>query len=176
MTASRSGPKGAFASFGLAALVFVLVPTDVGPQDIAARAAHAAVAPERPRPAFASPFGTIHASTFSFPRPIGTEIPEPRIQLASLGVVGLDVTRSTGERTGGGRGESTSVAPVSFPTVNRALKGDLLGPRPQPDPTVETETAARHLPDLADEIEAAARFVPFPEYDISMSLEMHPQV
>jgi spore germination cell wall hydrolase CwlJ-like protein len=173
MTASRSGPKGAFASFGFAALVSVLLPTDVGPQDIAA---HAAAAPERPRPALASPFGTIHAATFSFPRPIGTEIPEPRIQLASLGVLGLDVTGSIGERSVRGRRETTSVAPVSFPTVNRALKGDLLGPRPQPDPSVETETAARHLPDLADEIEAAARFVPFPEYDISMSLEMHPQV
>jgi spore germination cell wall hydrolase CwlJ-like protein len=176
MTASRSGPKGAFASFGLAALVSVLVPTDVGPQDIAPRAAHASALPERPRASLASPFGTIHASTFSFPRPIGSEIPEPRIQLASLGAQRTDLTGSVGERIVRGRRETASVAPVSFPTVNRALKGDLLGPRPQPDPTVETETAARHLPDLADEIEAAARFVPFPEYDISMSLELHPRV
>ena len=176
MIALRSGPKGALASFGLAALVSVLVPTDVGPQDIAQHAASASAMPERTRPVFASPFGTIHAATFSFPRPVGTDI--PRVQLASLGAADLDLTGALGERAVRGRRESSSLAPMSFPTVNRALKGDLLGPRPQPDPGIETETATRHLPEKAgeDEIEAAARFVPFPEYDISMSLELHPRI
>jgi spore germination cell wall hydrolase CwlJ-like protein len=178
MIASRSGPKGALASFGLAAFVSVLLPTDVGPQDVAARAAHPSAMPERPRSVIASPFGTIHAATLSFPRPVGTEIPEARVRLASLEAHDVDLTGAIGERVVRGRLDTPSQAPAAFPTVNRALKGDLLGPRPQPDPTIETETAARHLPDKAieDEIEAAARFVPFPEYDISMSLELRPHV
>jgi spore germination cell wall hydrolase CwlJ-like protein len=176
MVASRSGPKGALASFGLAALVSLLIPTDVGPQDVAAPAAHASAMPERPRAVLASPFGTIHAATFSFPRPIGSDI--PTVRLASLGAHDLDLTGAIGERAVRGRRETPALAPIDFPTVNRALKGDLLGPRPQPDPGVETETATRHLPDTAseDEIEAAARFTPFPEYDISMSLELHPKI
>jgi spore germination cell wall hydrolase CwlJ-like protein len=175
-----SGPKGAPASFGLAALALVLLPTAVGPQDIAVRAAPApaSAAPERSRPGIASPFGTIHAATFTFPRPVGTDIPEPKIRLASLSGHDLDLTGTIGEGAVRSHREAPSQLPVAFPKVNRALKGDLLGPRPQPDPSVETETRTEQLPDKAieDEIEAAARFTPFPEYDISMSLELHPHI
>jgi hypothetical protein len=173
MTASRSGPKGALASFGLAALVFLLMPTGVGRQDVTAPAAQASAMPERFRQTIASPFGTIHATTFTFPRPIGAEILEPKIMLASLGAHELDLTGTAGERALRGHRAGPSSGPMVFPTVNRALKGDLLGPRPQPDPSMETETRAAKLPDpaLDDEIEAAARFTPFPDHDISMSLE-----
>ena len=88
MVPSRNGPKGAeVASFGLAILVFVLTPTQVGYQDLAALVAQQpAVAARWREHQIASPFGTIHAATFSLPRPVGTSIPEPpMVRLASLG-------------------------------------------------------------------------------------------
>src|SRR5712691_8438453 len=99
MVASHSGPKGAgCAPFGLAALVMILMPTNVGYQDLAALAAPAPALPERGRQSMiASPFGTIHAATFSFPRPIGTAIPEPpTIRLAGISADNPDVTGSIG--------------------------------------------------------------------------------
>ena len=74
MVPSRNGPKGAeVASFGLAILMFVLTPTQVGYQDLAAlMAQQPAVAARWREHQIASPFGTIHAATFSLPRPVGT--------------------------------------------------------------------------------------------------------
>src|SRR5262249_44293855 len=96
-----------------------------------------------------------------------------------------DVTGTVGERTGV-TVRSHREAPgdeMVFPTVNRTLKGDFLAALPRPGLSIETEPAAQppgapppgETP-AEDEIEAAARFVPFPEYDISLSLEMHPVV
>ena len=79
MVPSRNGPKEAeIASFGLAILVFVLTPTQIGYQDLAAPVAQQpAVAARWREHLIASPFGTIHAAAFSLPRPVGTSIPEP---------------------------------------------------------------------------------------------------
>ena len=140
MVASRSGPKGAgSAPFGLAALVMILMPTNVGYQDLAALAAPAPALPERARqPMIASPFGTIHAATFSFPRPIGTAIPEPpTIRLASLDLTDIDVTGAIGERAVRSQREAPAADAMVFPTVNRTLKGDFLASRPQPDPSAD---------------------------------------
>ena len=75
----------------------------------------------------ASPFGTIHSATFSFPQPVGTLIPEPpAAQLASVGITDPETTGALG------RGDDSGGVPlnrprVDFPTVNRRLKGDLTG-------------------------------------------------
>jgi spore germination cell wall hydrolase CwlJ-like protein len=179
MNVKRSGPKGLRpAPFGLALLASVLLPSDVGYQDLGASTAAAAPLPER-QPMIASPFGTIHAATFSFPRPIGAAIPEPpRVRLASLSAGEIDITGSLGERTVRSRREAPSEAPLVFPSVNRSLKGDFLAARPTTDSTVETGFPAPAAPALPgdEEIEAALRYVPFPEYDISLSLELHPQL
>ena len=219
MVASRSGPKvaGVVAPFGLAALVTVLAPTTMGYGDLASLIAQQPAVSERWRAhMIASPFGTIHAATFSFPRPIGTAIPEPEnFRLASFDPDDPELTGSTG-------GDSQDASLV-FPTVNRARKGDFLGalteptaPEPDasttpglaiqsdvsPSPAVSAEPsvvvyppkdgASEEFPviDFAreiaaappprrapvDEIEAAVRFQPFPEYDVSLSLELHPQI
>src|SRR6267378_4118570 len=122
MVASRNGPKGAeIASFGLAILVFLLTPTQVGYQDLAALLAQQpAVAARWREHLIASPFGTIHAATFSMPRPIGMAIPEtPLVRLASLNAD--DVTGSIGQ--------SRRAKPeVVFPVINRTGKGDRLVP------------------------------------------------
>jgi hypothetical protein len=227
MVPSRNGPKGAeIASFGLAILVFLLTPTQVGYQDLAALLAQQpAVAARWREHLIASPFGTIHAATFSMPRPIGTSIPEtPLVRLASLNAD--DVTRSIGPNPYAIR---RSKPEVVFPVINRTGKGDRLMPSapmtPQPvrdqepaatppaatPPTerpeqtilpsrpksVEIDHTDEDIPDAqtavlaelgrdaarrntpakkTDEIAAAVAFTPFPEYDISLSLELDPKL
>ena len=135
MVASRNRPKGVrVGPFGLSVLVLSLVPTQLGYQDLAALLIRQQDVTQRARAhALASPFGTIHAATFSFPRPIGTLIPPPpAYRLAGLDVGELDVTGSLAPDFPGI--DSMESRPVEYPTVNRRLKGDLLVPRPQPQP------------------------------------------
>ena len=135
MVPSRNGPRGAeVASLGLAILLYVVTPTQIGEQDI--------LAPATPASRFrdhtiASPFGTIHAAMFRMPQPVGTDIPEPpRIRLASLGV--NDITGSIGVDRAARPSDE-----VLFPTINRAAKGDRLFPStpPDQDPTPSVEEA-----------------------------------
>src|SRR4051812_14080358 len=79
MMASRNRPKGFRRKpFGLALLVLILVPTQSGYQDLQALLARQPAVANRARQhIIASPFGTIHTATFSFPRPVGTSIPTP---------------------------------------------------------------------------------------------------
>src|SRR5947209_18914315 len=116
MVPSRNGPKGAeIASFGLAILVFLLTPTQVGYQELAALVAQQpAVAARWREHLIASPFGTIHAATFNLPRPVGTSIPEPpMVRLASL-TVPSDVVVSIGVSARSARRQSA----IPFPTIN----------------------------------------------------------
>ena len=131
MVVSRSGPKGArIAPFGLAVLATVVVPTSVGYQDLASLIAQQPAVSARWRAhMIASPFGTIHAATFSFPRPIGTAIPEPEnIRLASFDPDDPGLTGAIDRSRGGG------AAPLVFPTVDRTKKGDFLGVHAEPPP------------------------------------------
>jgi len=220
MVPSRNGPKGAeVASFGLATLVFLVTPTQVGYQDLAALIAQQpSVAARWREHLIASPFGTIHAATFSLPRPIGTSIPEPPVvRLASLGGTD-DVTGSIGFNPAPAR----RAEPIVFPVINRTGKGDRLVPSvpPEPEPasiensvtsppaenstpsffsnrpkTAGIDHTGDDLPDAQavvladiardtladrrappDEIAAAVQFEPFAEYDISLSLELDPQI
>src|SRR5437588_582581 len=140
MVPSRNGPREAeIASFGLAILVFVLTPTQIGYQDLAALMAQQqpAVAARSRDHLIASPFGTIHAATFSMPRPVGTSIPEPpMVRLASL-TVASDVVGSIGASAYSARRDNTQVV---FPTINRAGKGDRLVPG-APEPAANDQPA-----------------------------------
>jgi len=178
MVASRSRPKGArFAPFGLVAFLAMLVPTHVGRQDLGALAAPAPSVPERPRYALVpSSLRTIQPLAYGFHRPLGTEMPSPPIRLASLGMVDVDLTGSTGERAVRSQRESPAMEPPAFPAVDRRLKGDFLAALPQREPLPESGSEQSAASPMDAEIEAALRFVPFPEYDIAMSLEMHPQI
>src|SRR5436190_14767369 len=206
MVPSRNGPRGAeAASFGLAILLYVVSPTQIGDQHTAAPA------PSRWRDhSIASPFGTIHSAMFRMPQPIGTEIPEPpRVRLASLGL--SDITGSIG------LDRPARPDAIAFPTINRAAKGDRLVPSmpSEPDPSVEEapgqtimparaktadaelndhsddelpdaqtvvladiarDAQRRNAPPKPDEIAAAMHFEPFAEYDIALSLEMNPKI
>jgi hypothetical protein len=132
MVPSRNGPRGAeVASFGLAILLYVLTPTQIGDQEIAREPA-----PARGRGVIASPFGTIHAAMFRMPQPVGTQIPEPpRIRLASLGLT--DITGSLGLDPARRQQDD-----VVFPVINRAAKSDRLFPSTpiEPAPDVSSQS------------------------------------
>ena len=204
MVASRSGPKGAeLASFGLAGLIFLLTPSQGGHQDLGALLAQQpAVAARWREHLISSPFGTIHAATFSLPRPLGT-MPEPsRFRLASLDPNDPDVVGSIAAMPMPGT-HAPAPTGIVFPAVNRTGKGDKLVPgleqrQPEPAavPAAPPEAPPEELPDVQgaiesailldarppeaprpqDELEAALRVEPFPEYDISLSLELHPAI
>src|SRR5882757_657259 len=100
MVLSRKRPKGVryYGPFGLGVLALSLAPRSIGYQDLVALMAQQSELPQRARAhMLASPFGTIHAATFSFPQPVGTLIPEPPIyQLASIGTYDPETTASLG--------------------------------------------------------------------------------
>ena len=132
MGASRKRPKGARRRpFGLTILAVALMPTQIGYQDIAALIARQPAVSQRWREhVLASPFGTIHAATFSFPRPLGAAMPEPLgYQPANFDPRTLDITGSIPSQA-----KPEPDAPLVFPAVDRTLKGDLLVPRPRPQP------------------------------------------
>lgn len=127
MKASRQRPKcTSRRAFGLVLCASVLMPTSIGYQDLAALIARQPAVTERWRQHIrTSAFGTIHAATFSFPRPMGASIPDPYFtQLASLDPSALGVT-----------GSVSLQAPIrtvtrrpayDFPRVDRSKKGDRL--------------------------------------------------
>jgi spore germination cell wall hydrolase CwlJ-like protein len=141
MVSSRRRPKGfrRYGPFGLSILAMTLVPKEIGYQDLAALMARQPDASQRARAyMLASPFGTIHAATFSLPQPIGTEIPAPpRIKLANLesGITGTIASDATTDTL------LTLHQPrLDFPVVNRRLKGDLLVSRPHEEETPDGGT------------------------------------
>jgi len=132
MVALRNRSIVAFSGpFWLSALCVALAPTTTGYQDLAALLARQPGISERWRDhLIASPFGTIHATTFTFSRPLGTAMSEP----SSAEAVNFD-PRSLDVKVWTGNG-SQLVRPalqVEYPTVNRRLKGDRM-PVPQSSP------------------------------------------
>ena len=203
MGASRIWPEGAVAPFGL--LLLVLTTTPIGYQDLASlMAQHPDVTARARRSLTASPFGTIHAALFTLPQPLGTAMPQPP-RLVPVSYDPRDVTASLGTPRGGRTNAVRAVAvePLTYPAVDRTGKGDRLIPRWGPlrredlavtSPSIpseeldlqqqvldaiahDREVAARPAqPEPTEDLEAAVRFEPFAEYDISLSLEAHPQI
>jgi hypothetical protein len=127
MGVSRRRPKEAryYASFGLGVLVMGLMPNAIGYQDLAALIARQPDVSQRARAhMMASPFGTIHAATFSFPQPLGTMIPEP--PLARLASAAVDPAITGSIPFDSGMPMQLYRPRLEFPSVNRSLKGDLL--------------------------------------------------
>ena len=143
LSALRNRPVAAFTGpFWLSAFCAALAPTSVGYQDLAAFLLRQPGVSERWRDhLIASPFGTIHAATFSFSRPIGTAMSEPiDAQRVNFDPRALDVKVWTGN-------ELPLVRPalqVEYPTVNRRLKGDRM-PAPQTSPA---SSGSESLPPL----------------------------
>ncbi len=190
MSASRKRPKGALRRpFGLLMSCVIMMPSSIGHQDLASLIARQPGVAERGRQHIrtVSTLSAMHTATFSFPRPLGSTIPDaPGYQLASLDPRALDVTGSIrrsdpfydpfAER-------AAPPAPVyAFPTVERRLKGDLQvrrAPQPAPKgprlkPRKTQEHAAPQLSTPAT-IPAVSQHEPFaiPQKLISEAERMH---
>src|SRR6266571_1334291 len=152
MVALRAGPDGGFAPLALGVLIFVLTPTSVGSQDLGALIAQQPqVAAQWREHLIASPFGTIHASMFSLPRPLGTGMPDPAgFRPAKFEIRDAEITGTVQPVS---LRELPDPDPIVFPEVDRSHKGDLLVPSARPKPQ-QPDEAARIEP-LPDELQAA---------------------
>jgi hypothetical protein len=132
LLALRNRPVAVFTGpFWLSALCAALAPTTIGYQDLAAFLVRQPGVSERWRDhMMASPFGTIHAATFRFSRPIGTAMSEPiDAQTVNFDPRTLDVKVWIGNEPQLAR----PALHVEYPAVNRRLKGDRM-PAPQASP------------------------------------------
>jgi spore germination cell wall hydrolase CwlJ-like protein len=151
MVASRIVPKGArLAPFGVAPVLFVLMTTSIGYQDVASLMAQQPQVTARARQSLiASPFATIQAASFSLPQPLGTAMPQPsRLMLASYHPGDPDVTGSIGPDRRPGAVRAVAVEPLVYPTVDRTGKGDRLVPRWGLQPPVDIAVHGQIGPDL----------------------------
>lgn len=170
--------------FGATLAGAALFPASIAYQDIASLLVRQPGVTERwQKHRMTSTFGTIHAATFSFSRPIGTHVPvPPGLQLASLSPSReVEVTGSIA------RDSVPDLRRIAFPAVNREHKGDRLPlPVPQPDDKQTTEAVPPEAVDqvaagddnrlvaqsqlaspLDPELEAALKSEPLPHYEAS---------
>jgi Cell Wall Hydrolase len=200
MVVGRNEWAPVVASFALAALLYAFTPTTAGYDDFGTLIARQPqVAARWHQHLLTSPIETVRAGIFTLPQPVGTAFPGPAgLTLASFDSGDPDIVGAI--RANLTRAEPVDPEPLVFPSVNRTGKGDRLAPRPAREssataeaadvaPTEEAprdlqqdileaiarERAGKPAAPVIDEIEAAMRFVPFPEYDVSLSLELHPQ-
>jgi spore germination cell wall hydrolase CwlJ-like protein len=156
------------ARIGALTLVFALLPTQIGFQDLGALLARQPGVAARARASLiASPFGTIHAATFSLPQPLGTAIPHaPVYALANFDPT--DVAASIGRQLLG-----DPAGPLQFPTVNRADKRDSLmsrarapmPPLPPALPIAPLPQAETDAPMQQSKVED--RFDPYSDYEFA---------
>ncbi len=161
MTVSRRRRRRRLAPIGFGALVIALLPNTIGFQDLGALLARQPQVAERwHEHLIASPFGTIHAATFSMPRPVGTAIPPPPLY-ALANFDPTDITGSIGSQPLG-----DSAAPLQFPKVNRKTKRDSLLSRPrEPLPPLVTIEPVPDIDAALKKDEPAARFDPYSKYE-----------
>jgi hypothetical protein len=127
MIALRATSSGSFAPFALAHFIYLLTPTSAGYQDLGSLIAQQPqVAAHWRDHLIASPFGTIHASMFSLPRPLGTGMPDPAgFQLAKFETATREIAGSVQAVS---LREMPEPDPIVFPEVERSHKGSLLAP------------------------------------------------
>jgi spore germination cell wall hydrolase CwlJ-like protein len=122
MVTSRERPKGGYAApLGLGVLTLLLLPSEVGYQDLAALISRQPLAERAQKQSS----GTIQVANLNMPRPVGAAVP-PTLgyTLAGLDPNNADITGSIRERILNERA-AADMGPF-FPVVDRARKGDRL--------------------------------------------------
>jgi spore germination cell wall hydrolase CwlJ-like protein len=158
-------------SVALGAFVFALVPNSIGLQDLGALLAQQpGVAARAHAYVIASPFGTIHAATFSMPDPIGTAIPHPPVYALANFDPG-DIAASIASQFLGDPN-----APLQFPKVNRKDKHDSFiarsrAPLPPLPPALAVEPVPQAQADAPLKGEEVSRFDPYTEYQFATDLD-----
>jgi spore germination cell wall hydrolase CwlJ-like protein len=128
MRTTRKRPKRARASIGFAIAILALAAMGATYQSLALLVAGQEDRSDATRRQLNQPlFDRVHAATFAFPHPIGSEIPDPKnYELANLDAREADITGSIADHT---ETWDTAAYP-NLPTVNRTLKGDRLDSGP----------------------------------------------
>jgi hypothetical protein len=167
MAVSRSRRRRQ-ASIGFGALVLALIPSTIGFQDLGALLARQPGVAERAQMhMIASPFGTIHAATFSMPELIGTAIPHPPL----YALANFDPADITGSIASQFLGDPN--APLQFPTVNRKDKRDSFlarsrAPLPPLPPLLAIEPVPQAQADAPlRSVEPNSRFDPYSDYQFA---------
>jgi hypothetical protein len=162
MVALRMRPLAALSGpFWFSAFCVAFAPTATGFQDLSTfLARQPGVSEQSHQHMIASPFGTIHAATFRFSRPIGTTAPEFAAQPVNFDPRSLDVKVWTADEPPMAR----AALHVEYPAVNRRLKGDRM-PMPQAAPAAgDPQTAPELQP-----ISAPTSQSPHPAVPIAIS-------
>jgi spore germination cell wall hydrolase CwlJ-like protein len=165
------------AVFGLA-LAFAALPNQIGFQDLGALIARQPAVSSRWRVyVFGSPSGTMQAAKLDMPRPIGTTIPKPPLYVLAS-VDPNEITGALGRQLLG-----DDRAPLQFPSVNRANKGDALVARrrrPMPPraltpaelvPAFETEAPFTDIVATLEHGDAVPRFDRYDDYELPPSVD-----
>jgi hypothetical protein len=172
MRVRRVRPKRVYLAFAATIAMMVFMPTPIGLQDIAALIARQPFVSDSVRQRLASPFGTIHAATFTMARPIGAIPQIPLYTFASFDPADPEITGSIG-KSSRFLGAIDPEPQRIYPTVNRATKGDRLVPASPESVTAHPETPVAE-PDEAPGEGSALEDPAAP--DISLSLELRPQL
>ena len=152
MVALRNRPKGGVAApFGLGVLIFALIPSEIGHQELTALIARQPAVAERSSSRVpVSPFGIVQAAAYNMPRPVSAAMPASlSYALAGLDTSYADITGSIRERI---LGDVMVEQPAGLPhalAMNRARKGDRLVVEPQPGAEEQPAPMAELPPDAA---------------------------
>jgi spore germination cell wall hydrolase CwlJ-like protein len=135
MVMSLDRPKGIVSiPFGLALLAFVLVPGEIGSQDLSELVARQQPGADRAESyaGAASHFNTLQAATLRLPRLLSAAMPASlSYVLAGLDSSNAEITGSIRERLLGE--DPRALMQTGVPTVERRLKGDRLAVSPKSD-------------------------------------------
>ena len=173
MVAPVDRPRGVLAgTFGVGILTFLLLPSEVGYQDLAALIARDVATVERPqKTSLASPFGTIHAANLNLPQPVGSGIkPSPLgYTLAALDPGNTEITGSIRERIL--RESALLYAPPegAGPWVDRSRKGDQLTSTPRGNDNVAAKGDRLVAPPVQQAEAGAAPTVEAPMQQVAVA-------
>jgi spore germination cell wall hydrolase CwlJ-like protein len=171
MAVSRKRRRRRQASVGFGALVIALLPSTIGFQDLGALLVRQpGVAARAYQHLVASPFGTIHAATFSLPNPIGTGIPHPPL----YALANFDPTGIAASIAAQFLGDPN--APLQFPKVNRKDKHDSFlarsrAPLPPLPPILAVEPVPQAQADAPLKSVEIDRFDPYADYQFAAAAD-----
>src|SRR5262245_13930128 len=133
MGVSRNRSSGGFvAPFGLGIVALVLIPREVGYQELAALIARQAPVVERSQGGtFVSSLGPIQVASLSLPQPVATALPPSlNYALSGLDPANADITSSIRERMLRDVAVEMQPGMSAALTIDRKLKGDRLDAKP----------------------------------------------
>jgi len=142
----RNGPKGGFAApFGLGIVAIVLMPREVGYQELAALIARQVPVVERSQGgSFVSPLGPIQVASLTLPQPVGTALPPSlNYALAGLDPANADITGSIRERMLRDVAIEMEPGMSAALTIDRRLKGDRLDAKPAQVAALQSTSARK---------------------------------